>query len=138
MSTQVVNEYKTPSQKVEASASPAAVTPAALVGTWTNVDHATRDLVKVVIAAKGTSITIHGFGACTPTPCDWGVVSGLAYAANVSSTAAVAFTAQYHFSFSQVTLTGHIVGKQLLVESFTHFTDGSGRDDYFVMDTMSR
>ena len=138
MSTQVAHEYNTPAQMVEAAATPAAVSPAALIGTWTNIDHATRNIVKIVIAAAGSGISVHGFGACSPTPCDWGSVSGLAYSANVSSTTAVAFTAQYRFSFSQVTLTGHIVGKQLLIESFTHFTDGSGRDDYFSMDTMTR
>ncbi len=117
MSTQVANEYKTPSQMVEAPAKIAAVSPANLVGTWTNINYATRELVKVVIAATSTGITVHAFGACSPTPCDWGSVIGMAYAPNVSSTAAVAFTAQYRFSFSQVVLVGHIVGKELLVES---------------------
>jgi len=136
--TQTALHYKTPSQNVEPSAKPALVAAAALVGTWNNINHATRDLVKIVIAAAGTGITVHAFGACTPTPCDWHTVSGLAYAANVSSTVAVAFSAQYRFSFSEVILVGHLKGEELLVESFTHFTDGSGRDDYYSTDTMTR
>ncbi len=138
MTTQVIHEYKTPAQNVEAAATPAAVSPAALVGTWTNIDHATRNLVKIVIAAAGTGISVHAFGACSPTPCDWGAVSGLVYSANVGSTAAVAFTAQFRFSFSQLVLTGHVVGRELLLESFTHFTDGSGRNNYYSTDTMVR
>lgn len=141
MPTAVEVEYKTPSQILEKPAAAAAahlVSPANLVGTWTNVDHATRDIVKVVIAAAGSGLTVHAYGACSPTPCDWGSVAGLAYSANVSSTASVAFTAQVKFSFAQVTLTGHLQGNNLILEAFTHFTDGSGRNDYYAVDTMQR
>jgi hypothetical protein len=55
------------------------VGPAALIGTWNCCDAATRGLVRVVIAGSGPAITVHVFGACSPTPCDWGVVPGLAY-----------------------------------------------------------
>lgn len=132
------HEYKTPSQMVEGAVTAAAVTPAPLVGTWNNVNPATRDIVKVVIAAAGSGITVDTFGACSPTPCNWGNVAGLAYAANVSSSPAIAFSAQYKFSFSQVILTGHLQGKNLILESFTHFTDGSGRSDYYATDTMAK
>jgi hypothetical protein len=66
--------------RAEAEAFAAVVGPAALVGTWNACDAATRSLVRVVIAASGSAITVHAFGACTPTPCDWGSVPGLAYA----------------------------------------------------------
>ena len=57
----------------------------------------------------------------------------------MSSTAAVAFTAQYRFSFSQVTVVGHLLSpRELMVETFTHFTDGSGRDDYYNAEAMTR
>ena len=59
--TQTALHYKTPSQNVEPSAKPALVAAAALVGTWNNINHATRDLVKIVIAAAGTGITVHAF-----------------------------------------------------------------------------
>jgi hypothetical protein len=123
---------------VEAGASPAAVSPAALLGTWTNVDHATRDLVKIVISASGSGISVDVFGACVPTPCNWGTVAGIAYAASVSSTAAVAFSAQYQFSFAKVIVTGHLQGKQLSVATFTLFTDGSGRSNLYTTDQMTK
>jgi hypothetical protein len=132
------HEYMTPSQMVESAATAAAVTAAPLAGTWNNVNTATRDIVKVVIAAAGSGIKVDAFGACSPTPCNWGNVAGLAYAANVSSSPAVAFSAQYKFSFSQVILVGHLQGKNLILESFTHFTDGSGRSDYYSTDTMAK
>ena len=137
MSTTVTkHEYMTPSQMVEGAATAAAVVSAPLLGTWNNVNPATRDIIKVVIAAAGSGIKVDTFGACTPTPCNWGNVAGLAYSAGVSSSPAVAFSAQYKFSFSQVILVGHLQGKNLMIESFTHFTDGSGRDDYYATDTM--
>jgi hypothetical protein len=138
MSTKLENEFMTPAQIVEKNITAQAVSSAPLLGTWNNVNHATRDIVKIVIASSGTGITVHAYGACSPTPCDWGAVAGLDYAASVSSSPAVAFSAQYRFSFSQVILVGHLQGKNLLVESFTHFTDGSGRSDYYITDTMAK
>jgi len=114
------------------------VSPSVLVGTWVNVDHATRDIVRLVIEAAGNEINVHGFGACTPTPCDWGKTPGMVYSSNVASTAAVAFTAMYNFGFKQATLTGHLFEGALVVESYNHFTDNSGRDDYFTLDVMAK
>src|SRR5947209_5534290 len=72
-----------------------------LAGTWVNCDHKTRSIVRLVIAASGKGISVHGFGACTPTPCDWGIAPGLMYAENVTASPAVAFTATYTFAFKQ-------------------------------------
>jgi hypothetical protein len=115
----------------EAEAKAAVVGPAALVGTWNACDGATRSLVRIVIAASGSGISVHAFGACTPTPCDWGSVPGLTYAADVSSSTAVAFSAHYKFSFKETIVTGVLDSGSLIVETFNHFTDGSGRSDYY-------
>jgi hypothetical protein len=115
-----------------------AVDSSPLVGTWINCDHNTRGLVRVMIAAKGTEITIHAFGACSPTPCDWGVVNGMNYAASVATTPAVAFTATYAFSFKQTMIVGHLFDGALIVETYDHFTDKSGRADYYSLNVMSK
>ncbi len=117
---------------------PEVVAPAPLVGTWMNCDHQTRGMVRLMIAANGNEITVHGFGACSPTPCDWGVVPGLVYAANVTSTPAVAFTATYTFTFKQTVIVGRLWNGALVVETFDHFTDKSGRADYYSIDVMSQ
>jgi hypothetical protein len=105
-------EFRAPSDLVEgreeAMAAAAAMTSTALVGTWSNCDKATRGLVRIAIAASGAGITVHAFGACTPTPCDWGPVPGMAYAENVSSSAAVAFSAHYKFGFKETIVVGHL------------------------------
>ncbi|HVU44740.1 MAG TPA: hypothetical protein VHD85_01355 [Terracidiphilus sp.] len=108
-----------------------AVSALPLVGTWVNCDHQTRGLVRVMIAASGNEITVHAFGACTPTPCDWGLVKGMIYSANVSAAPAMAFTATYTFAFKQTVIVGHLFNGSLLVETFDHFTDKSGRADYY-------
>lgn len=107
-----------------------------LVGTWINCDHHTRGMVRIVIAANGKEITVHGFGACSPTPCDWGTAPGLVYADNVTATPAVGFTATYNFGFKQTAIVGHLLHGALIVETFDHFTDNSGRSDYYSQDIM--
>ena len=114
-----------------AEAAAALVGPAALVGTWNCCDTATRGLVRVVIAGSGPAITVHVFGACSPTACDWGVVSGLAYAKSVSSSTSIAFTARYEFNFKETIVTGVLDSGSLRVETFDHFIDGSGRSDHY-------
>lgn len=108
----------------------------ALEGIWTNRDKATRGLVKLVITVTDETIEVHAFGACHPAPCDWGNVSGIAYAQSVASRSAVAFTAIYNFGHAQQILTGHLDAGLLVVQEFAHFTDGSGRSDYFAVEYM--
>lgn len=115
-----------------------ALAPNPLLGTWVNCDHATRGMVRLMIAASGNEITVHGFGACSPTPCDWGVANGLVFAPNVTGQAAVAFTAAYNFGFKQTTIVGHLLNGALMVETFDHFTDSSGRADYYSMDILTQ
>ena len=126
------HEFKTPADlHLEGAKAAAAIVSNALVATWCNCDKETRGLVKIIIAHAGAGITVHGFGACVPTPCDWGAIPGMAYAANVSSSEAVAFSAQYNFSFKETIVVGHLDEGSLIVETFDHFTDGSGRSNYY-------
>ncbi|KAA6457898.1 hypothetical protein DYQ86_21270 [Acidobacteria bacterium AB60] len=110
---------------------PATVSAAPLAGTWVNVDHHTRGLVRLVIAQSGNEITLHGFGACSPSPCDWGIVPGTVYAEGVTGTSALAFAGMYTFGFKQTTIVGRLMNGALAVATFDHFMDNSGRSDYF-------
>ncbi len=47
---------------------PAKVTPSQLVGTWINTDKATNDIVKIIITASGSAISVEVFGAWVPSP----------------------------------------------------------------------
>lgn len=114
------------------------VTPTALVGTWVNCDKATRGMLKLVITPTGNNITLHGFGACTPTPCDWGTTTGMCYGLTVTDTNADAFTGKFKFNFKETNITGHIVSGVMIVETFDHFTDNSGRSDYYSRYFMAK
>ena len=103
---------------------------APIVGTWIADDPATRGLVKIVIAASGSTLTVHPYGACSPKPCDWGTQPAIPYAMDVSSPAAIAFSAAFKFPFKQTVLVGRILQGTLEVETFDQFTDGSGRSNY--------
>jgi hypothetical protein len=102
-----------------------------LIGRWNNCDKNTRGLVRLVLGTKGSTLTVQGFGACTPTPCDWGVVEGIAYGESVVATEAIAFSARYDFNFKETIVTGHLDNGTLIVETFDKFKDGSGRANYY-------
>jgi hypothetical protein len=138
MTPQQQLEFKAPSHMAKAGGPITVVSPAPLIGTWTNTNHATNDIVKIIIAAAGSGISIQAFGACTPTPCVWGSVPGIAVAGNVSSTTAVGFSAHYTFSFAEVLVVGHLQGQLLEIETFTQFTDNSGRSNLFTTDQLAK
>lgn len=43
-------------------------------GTWVNDNPKTQDIPKLIISNVGQTLYVHGYGACTPTYCDWGTV----------------------------------------------------------------
>jgi hypothetical protein len=129
-------KFNKPAEKDEVKHVP--ITFPSLIGTWVNVNPATRDIVKIVLTNVGGALGVHAYGACTPTPCDWGQVTGQAYSASVAGGAAVAFTASYQFGFKRTILTGHLNGEQLIVDDFNVFEDGSGRAAYFTEGTFKK
>ncbi len=102
-----------------------------LIGKWNNCDKNTRGLVSVVLTAQGNVLKVQCFGSCVPTPCNWGVITGTAYAENVTATPAIAFSAMYDFKFKATIVTGYLDRGCLIVETFDTFKDGSGRSNYY-------
>jgi hypothetical protein len=140
-------DYRAPADIIEAERErlgiieplvPLQVLPEPLIGTWVNCDHQTRGLVRVMIAANGKEVSIHAFGACQPNPCDWGITNGIIYADDVAEVPAVGFTAKYAFAFKETIMVGHLLKGSLMVETFDHFTDGSGRADYYSLDILAK
>jgi hypothetical protein len=134
MTTTTKPEFRAPSQMPPATPmSP--VSPSPLVGTWKSKSN---NVVEAVITASGAALKVHLFGACVPTSCDWGAVSTTPYSATVAGGPAVAFSANYSFGFSTVLVVGHLQGSQLILETMTHFTDGSGRANFYFSETMAK
>jgi len=46
-----------------------------LQGTWLNDNPNTGDNPEIDISVEGSSVSVHAFGACSPTNCDWGSAS---------------------------------------------------------------
>jgi hypothetical protein len=141
------HEFKAPLDMLEKVAEfkklPMPILPVALdltplLGTWFNVDVHTRGIPKLEIKRVGNELSLHVFGACTPTFCDWGVVPAMAFADNVCSIPAIAFSAQYKFGFKETLVVGRLQFGALFVETFDHFIDGSGRADYNSVYIMSQ
>jgi chitodextrinase len=115
------------------------VTPACtseLAGHWTNVT-TTGGVTKTDIFSSCSGYTqnfsVHVWGACHPSDCDWGTVG----ATKQSDSQLTAFY-DPGFAEENVTLTYDRSSGLLTVTVFTHFTDDSGRADYTSTDTLSR
>src|ERR1700691_4088063 len=74
---------------------------AALAGTWVNTNHATTNIVDLVVSTTAKGIAVDGFGACSPTPCQWGRIAGTVFGPDVSATAGTAFAAQWNAGFAR-------------------------------------
>ncbi len=106
---------------------------AQFAGDWSNVDPNTGGITKLSIAISGASANVHAWGKCHPTDCDWGGVNAFAFASDVSSdpvSQAQALMATFITTFSETTLFISPQGSRLSVQSYTRFTDNSGRSNY--------
>jgi hypothetical protein len=107
---------------------------AQFVGKWKNTNPNTKGLTTLSITLSGTQVMVHAWGQCTPTDCDWGNMPGFAYAPNVSSNlqaTAEAISVVHKESFAErLLIIRHPAGNHLRVETYTRFTDGSGRTNY--------
>jgi hypothetical protein len=107
------------------------VDPSPLAGTWFNTDKKTRGIAMLTLSHDGDDLKVRAFGACDPSPCDWGEVRGVAFSSGVGSAEGMAFTALYDFGFMETFLAVYLKGGILVLDSFNNFKDGSGRSDYF-------
>jgi hypothetical protein len=99
-----------------------------LVKTWAA---AGSGIVKLVIASTPAGATVTAWGSCHPTPCAWGTRPLMAFAPNVSAKLARVGMAEYKTSFTDTWLIASLAGPDALsVQTFTHFTDRSGRSNY--------
>ena len=79
-----------------ATVAPSMALAADFTGTWVNSDTSARGMVKFTI----TPGTFHGYGSCTPTPCDWGTTPLVLYSKSVTDSNDIAGIAQYNSGFS--------------------------------------
>ena len=109
-----------------------ALEPDRLFGVWMNTNSAGRGIAKVVVMARGADLMVRAFGADDSGLFDWGEVrADYLYANGISSSLAAGFTARYESDFSQTDLQANWNQGLLVLATFTTFTDGSRRSNYF-------
>ena len=93
-------------------------------GLWLNQDKNTGGITKIEIKKIDYNhLSIHPWGKCHPTDCDWG--------ARTFKVENNPFTITWTESFCTREMTFTLQENDILhVHSFTHFTDNSGRPDY--------
>lgn len=128
-------KYSTLDERLE-SAGP--VVPEPLLGTWLNTNLATRGILRAVLARGGRQIMLRVQASGSPDNYDWGETSADIFAADSSSSEAMAFNAFYDFGFMESQLQGHVRQGVLIIAKFDRFKDGSGRSNYFSKEFFYR
>ncbi len=124
-----------------------------LLGTWVNIDAATRGMRQIQVAYLCDDVRrcdaetgqcseprvgyyIRPFGSCSPTDCDWGLQS-----ASLVGVRSLTSTINQTFATRRVNATlltrGSRAG-QLRVSWRTTFTDGSGRENYHRLEYFTK
>jgi hypothetical protein len=114
---------------------------ASLSGNWVNVAPGGDIPSMQITPAGGTHVHLHVWGACSPTPCDWGQTNGTTYALQVGGNpmvGAAAVTAFYQQGFARRLVVLREQGMFLHYEIFSAFEDGSGRNSYISSGTLRK
>jgi hypothetical protein len=115
--------------------------PQDFIGTWVNTNPNTRGITRLVVTQVDGALRIRVFGKCQPTDCDQGQVNLIAYGRSIQDTDHIAATATYTPGFANTLLTMLLGGtgrSQINLQSFTQFTDNSGRQNYFTQESFRR
>ena len=120
-----------PSSPPPASPGPTGI--ALFVGTWKSANPNTNSIPQVtIVQLTPTGGSLHVWGSCSPTWCDWGVV-----ATSQVPGQAVQLSAFYNQGFATRTITRIWSGGQLLVRIHNHYVDNSGRPDSDTVEVMN-
>jgi len=109
-----------------------------LLGTWYATDKAAAGIVKMTLSDRGGAFVVRAWGATSPELVDFGEVEAVAYAANVASLQAMAFSAVFNFGFLETLLAAYYKGGILVLDTFNTFKDESGRSPYFTREFFHR
>lgn len=120
------------------SADPALdITP--ILGDWQNADNGeSGGIVRMVVTERDGRAWVRAYGAATPGPREWDEVEAIAYAPNVESRAAWAFTSIHDFGFLETTIVAYVKLGVLVTTTYNAFRDGSGRADYWTREFFHR
>ena len=99
-------------------------------------------LAELTITGTTQFPVVHGYGQCSPSACDWGTSRSTTFGDSISSKVGGSTLATYDFGFKKTQLLAvysNRGGKELLkVWEYNEFTDGSGRSNYTMLETLVR
>ncbi len=109
------------------------------LGNW---DKNSGGLDSLSVTNAGGNLKVSVKGACSPNPCDWGSVPATAYSPSAATdpatdTETIIATFNQGFATKTVVLDGR-AGNTLRAHVYTHFVDGSGRNDYVLHASMKK
>ena len=109
-------------------------------GQWT--DPQSQSITSLEIRNVAGTLRLHVFGKCVPRDCDWGDLDVQTYAPGVDQNlkdTVEALTAEFHPAFKRTILVLYPAEQdRLRVETFTVFTDSSGRLPYHTVQMLNR
>lgn len=89
-------------------------------GTWINTNSSTQEQPQAVIRHDSSAIYVHGYGACSPTYCDWGEARTTLADGNDNT-----LTIVYDFGFKTTSQTlTYLSATQIRIQSIHRYTDG--------------
>lgn len=110
-------------------------------GTWVNIDTSEADIQRLVINYP----FIHGFGQCTPSPCDWGnalYASGLVATHDYADADKDTFFAVWIFSFKWMfmQISPHPENPDYIIVTTQHLYDlaGDSRTNRFNIEYLKK
>ncbi len=113
---------------------PTPPTPTTIAGTW-EPDVYTGHAARLSIRQSGASWFIHGWGSCSPTPCDWGEVA-LNRITPRAEGAFDGYFAVWEFSFKKTYAWVKLQNGGLLLETIDIYSDNSGRQPASMISRM--
>lgn len=111
---------------------------AQLVGTWFATDKVATGVTRLLVRQQEGSLFVWLVGVDAGEPVDWGEVEAQPYAANVTSTSGLAFTATFDLGFLITVVAGRVSHGIITLDTFNTFVDSSGRSNHFSRDFFHR
>jgi hypothetical protein len=114
------------------------IAPEPLLAAWLNTNSATQGITKAVLVKDDGNVVLQIFAENNLQLGDWGKAVASIFAAESSSTEAMAFSALYDFGFMETVLQGHVRQGVLIIAKFDRFKDNSGRSNFFSKEFFYR
>lgn len=109
-----------------------------VVGVWNNANPATGGIVRVIVRRTVTGISVQPFGACSPTPCNHGIIGARAFSPGVGNAQASGFNAVRNFGFKSTNYNAILQGNVMTLLTQDTFAGADTRFNYTSMERFVR